>query len=55
MAQKERERESARVVMSQTEKDSIILFYFFAGGVRIRVMLEEDVNTWTFMHTCMLD
>ena len=39
--------------MSQTEQDSMIFFFFFffsAGGVRITVMLEGNVNTWIFMH-----
>jgi len=43
MAQKERAH--AILVMSQSEQDWIILIFFFLEGVRIRVMLEGNVNT----------
>ena len=55
MAQKERERERESARCYEPNRARFDFLFFFAGGVRIRVMLVGNVNMWIFMHTCMLD
>ena len=56
MAQKVRERARCYEPNRARFDDLNFFFFFFfsAGGVRITVMLEGNVNTWIFMHAGLI-